>query len=147
MLQQDLAPTVLEIMGHGEKVVGMDGRSALPVIDGERKGNYSEFYLTECTWMRKRGWRTPHYKFIQALEEDIHGKPPLELYDLVEDPGEDHNIADERPEVVRSLEARMEGWVSKRMRETGNPDPILRNRPSFRSQGYAMRRLAPRPRH
>jgi arylsulfatase A-like enzyme len=147
VLQQDLAPTVLEIMGHGEKAVGMDGRSALPVIDSVRKGNYLEFYLTECTWMRKRGWRTPHYKLIQALEEDIHGKPPLELYDLVEDPGEDHNIADERPEVVRSLEARMEGWVSKRMRETGNPDPILHNRPSFRSQGYAMRRLAPRPRH
>ncbi len=149
VLQQDLAPTVLELMGYGEVAskVGMDGASVVPVIEGGRIAERSEFYLTECTWMRKRGWRTPHYKLIQALEDDIHGKPRVELYDLIEDPGEDHNVADERPEVVRSLAARMEAWVAKRMKETGGADPMLRNRPSFQAQGYSVGSLVPRQRH
>ena len=46
----------------------------------------SEFYISECTWMRKQGWRTPIWKFWEALEPDFHDKPPVELYNLVEDP-------------------------------------------------------------
>jgi arylsulfatase A-like enzyme len=127
VLQQDLAPTVLELMGFGDipAKVGMDGRSAVPIIEGKRGANYSEFYITECTWMRKRGWRTPQYKYIEAMEPDFHNKPPVELYDLIKDPLENNNIADERPEVVGALKARMEGWVSRRLSETSKPDPIL----------------------
>ena len=127
VLQQDLTPTVLDIMGYGEipAKLGMDGRNATPLIDGERVTNYSEFYISECTWMRKRGWRTPQYKLIQAMEPDFHGKPPLELYDLLEDPLENQNVADDRPEIVNALKIRMEKWVKKRLSETGKPDPIL----------------------
>lgn len=127
VLQQDLTPTVLDIMGYGEipAKLGMDGRNAMPLIDGERVTNYSEFYVSECTWMRKRGWRTPQYKLIQAMEPDFHGKPPLELYDLLEDPLENQNVADDRPEIVNALKIRMEKWVKKRLSETGKPDPIL----------------------
>jgi arylsulfatase A-like enzyme len=127
VLQQDLAPTVLEIMGYARTAsrLGMDGRSVIPMVEGERGANYSEFYISECTWMRKRGWRTPQYKLIQALEPDFHGMPPVELYDLVEDPLENHNVADDRPEIVRSLKTRMRNWTKKRLSETGRPDPIL----------------------
>ncbi len=126
VLQQDLTPTVLEIMGFDEKKAGtnFDGKSVMPLVRGNRKTNYSEFYITECTWMRKRGWRTPHYKLIEALEPDFHGKPELELYDLVEDPGENRNIASESPQVVSMLRERMNLWRKKRMEETGKPDPI-----------------------
>jgi arylsulfatase A-like enzyme len=127
VLQQDLAPTVLEIMGHQDlpAKLGMDGRSAMPIVRRERGTNYSEFYISECTWMRKRGWRTPHYKYIEALEPDFHGKPPAELYDLVEDPLENHNVAEERPEMVDALKARIEKWVRERLSRTGKGDPIM----------------------
>ena len=127
VLQQDLAPTVLELLGYGEvaKELKMDGKSLLPLINGERPTNYTEFYLTECTWMRKRGWRTPEWKIICALEPDFHNKPPIELYNLTEDPDENVNLAEEEPKVVEVLKERMERWVEKRMSETGKPDPIL----------------------
>ena len=69
-------------------LVAFDGRSLLPMIDGDVASHESEFYITECTWMRKHGWRTPEWKLIQALEPDFHFKPEIELYNLVEDPDE-----------------------------------------------------------
>ncbi len=75
--------------------------------------------------MRKRGWRTPEWKLIQALEPDFHNKPPLELYNLKEDPGENNNLAQEEPEVTEGLKDRMERWVRKRISETSKPDPIV----------------------
>jgi len=127
VLQQDLTPTVLELLGYGDivKRLKMDGKSVIPLIKGERPANYSEFYISECTWMRKRGWRTAEWKLIQALEPDFHNKPPIELYNLIEDPEENNNLADEEPEIVETLKKRMVSWVKKRMAETGKPDPIM----------------------
>ena len=50
--------------------------------------------------------------------------PPVELYNLVEDPEESCNLAEELPEVVSALTARLDSWVSKREEATGLPNPI-----------------------
>ncbi|MBS7649621.1 sulfatase [Candidatus Bathyarchaeota archaeon] len=127
VLQQDLVPTILELLGYKEELknLKLDGKSTLPLIIGERVTNYTEFYLTECTWMRKRGWRTPEWKLICALEPDFHNKPSIELYNLVDDPEENNNLAKEESEIVKTLKNRMESWIRKRTSETGKPDPIL----------------------
>lgn len=126
-LHQDLVPTVLELLGFSKTAesISFDGQSVTPLITGKRATNYTEFYITECTWMRKRGWRTPEWKFFEALEPDFHNKPPVELYNLIEDPLELKNIADKEPAVVELLRAKMTAWVQKRLAETGKPDPIL----------------------
>ncbi|UUZ94047.1 hypothetical protein LJK87_05280 [Paenibacillus sp. P25] len=84
-------------------------------------------YITECTWMRKHGWRTPKWKLIVALEPDFHFKPPVELYDLVHDPEELHNLADERPDVVEALKSKMEAHIAAREQATGRPNPMMKN--------------------
>lgn len=126
-LHQDLTPTILDLLGFGDVAdeQKMDGKSSVPLIEGKRTTNYSEFYITECTWMRKRGWRTPHWKLIDSLEPDFHNKPPVELYNLIDDPGELNNVADQESQVVATLKTRMLNWVNKRMEETGKPDPIM----------------------
>jgi len=35
---------------------------------GDERAPEPEFYITECTWQRKHGWRTPEWKLIHALE-------------------------------------------------------------------------------
>ena len=121
--QQDLMPTLLDLAGI-ETDIAFDGRSLLPMAAGEVASFQSEFYITECTWMRKHGWRTPEWKLIVALEPDFHFKPAVELYNLIEDPCENHNLAETRPEVVALLRSQMEAWIAKRERETGLPNPI-----------------------
>jgi len=123
---KDLMPTVLELMGV-RTTIRFDGRSLVPLMRGRPRPRETEIYLTEATWMRKHGWRTPEWKLIRALEPDFHFKPEVELYNLVLDPGEEHNLADEEPEAVAMLEARMQTHVARRERETGRTNPIFTN--------------------
>ncbi len=123
-LHQDLMPTLLELAQIEVESIAFDGKSLMPMIRGEVASHAGEFYITECTWMRKHGWRTPQWKLIVALEPDFHFKPPVELYNLIEDPLENTNLAESEPEVVALLRVRMENWISQRESETGLTDPI-----------------------
>jgi arylsulfatase A-like enzyme len=128
--QQDLVPTLLELAGIEPQGLAFpaggtfDGKSLMPMVRGEVASYDSEFYITECTWMRKHGWRTPQWKLIVALEPDFHFKPPVELYNLIADPEENTNLVDVYPDVVEHLKARMDAWIAQRERESGLPNPI-----------------------
>jgi len=121
---KDLVPTILELADIERADLTMEGRSLLPHINGEIASYESEFYITECTWMRKHGWRTPQWKLMIALEPDFHFKPEVELYNLVEDPEENTNLAEQQPAIVAMLTDRMNAWVTKRESETGKPNPM-----------------------
>lgn len=120
---KDLVPTLLEL-ANIETDISFDGQSLMPMAYDKVASHESEMYITECTWMRKHGWRTPQWKLIRALEPDFHFKPPVELYNLIEDPDENINVANEQPEVVTLLTQRMEAWIAKREAETGLKNPI-----------------------
>jgi arylsulfatase A-like enzyme len=146
VLHEDLLPSIIDLVTGrlgdeanerlGEKATGrlgdkatgkndaFDGKSWVPLLSGERATNYTDFYITECTWMRKHGWRTPEWKLIEAMEPDFHGFPPVELYNLIADPEESTNLAEAEPGIVQALRDRMNAWVARRMAETGLPDPI-----------------------
>ena len=125
----DLVPTLLDL-AEIETSIQFDGASLVPISQGEELTHATEFYFTECTWMRKHGWRTPEWKLIVALEPDFHFKPPVELYHLPSDPQELSNLADQEPEVVAFLKARMEAWIARREIETGLKNPIT-NQPEW----------------
>ena len=121
---KDLVPTLLELADI-ETEIAFDGKSLTPLMNGEIASYDSEFYITECTWMRKHGWRTPEWKLIVALEPDFHFKPPVELYNLIQDPDENNNLVDEHPDIVNVLETRMKSWILQREQETGLTNPIM----------------------
>ena len=121
---KDLVPTIMDLAGI-DSGIEFDGDSLMSLVDGTVPSFDSEFYITECTWMRKHGWRTPQWKLMVALEPDFHFKPPVELYNLVEDPEENNNLAEELPDVVSLLKRRMNGWIRKRVKETGKRNPML----------------------
>ena len=120
---KDLVPTLLELL-EIDPGIDFDGTSLMDMVRGEVASHESEFYITECTWMRKHGWRTPEWKLIVALEPDFHFKPAIELYNLIADPRENNNLADAEPEMVELLRGRMEAWITKREAETGLPNPM-----------------------
>ncbi len=121
--QKDIMPTVLELLGIKTKLK-FDGRSLSPLWNGGEREAEPEMYLTEATWMRKHGWRTPEWKLIVALEPDFHFKPEIELYNLIKDPLELNNVAAKEPAVVKMLKARMEKHVAKRAKAWKTQSPI-----------------------
>ncbi len=126
---KNLPATMLDLAGI-ETELHFDGESVLELLRGEKTSFESSIYLTECTWMRKHGWRTPEWKLIVALEPDFHFKPEVELYNLITDPDELHNVAAEYPEVVDCLRLQMARHIADREAQSGNANPIF-NQPGW----------------
>ena len=123
---KDVAPTIHDLLGLQGRVK-VDGRSLRPLWEGGQRAPEPEFYITECTWMRKHGWRTPEWKLIHALEPDFHFKPEIELYNLITDPQENRNVAKAEPAIAKMLEERMKAHIARREKETGRKNPIYTN--------------------
>lgn len=125
-LISDVLPTILDLVGVRTEIP-FTGRSLAPLLRGRPLPRVSEFYITEATWMRKHGWRTQEWKLIRALEPEFHFKPTTELYNLVRDPLELHNVANQEPKVVALLEERMQDWIARREGQTGRTNPMFTN--------------------
>lgn len=129
---QDVVPTLLDLLdladtGEKERV---EGASMLALLDRpapadceEAPGTCSSVFITENSWMKKRGFRTTRYKYFESLYDELHKRPPFELYDLLTDSGEQHNLADEQPDLLREFQSKVQQFLQKRIVETGLPDP------------------------
>lgn len=123
----DIVPTLLKVLNVNSQMT-FDGENLLPLIEGERKLIHQLIFVEEALYQRKSGVRTEKYKYIQAssLEEamctscgTIHGGGLEELYDLVNDPEENQNLADHEIEVKNKLKEQLLKWTptSKDRRE------------------------------
>ncbi|MFV1967935.1 MAG: sulfatase/phosphatase domain-containing protein, partial [Pirellulaceae bacterium] len=116
----DLLPTILEAcqveLPDGLKI---DGRSLLPLLEdpaaswpdrvlatqwhrGDQPVRYHHFMIRDARWKLLN-----NSKF--QLEHRT-GPPQLELYDLLADPGESHNLAGAQPEIVARLKGAYDRW-------------------------------------
>ena len=136
---KDIVPTLLDILKI-DTDIKFNGRNLMGLVEGRAKNikQETEMYITEATWMRKHGWRTPEWKLIIALEPDFHFKPETELYNLICDPDENNNIADKEPEVVKFLTNRMNEFITKREKETGRTNPMITNAAKWNGFGKAF---------
>jgi arylsulfatase len=117
----DVLPTVCETLDLPIPL-GTDGRSLHPLISGARGGERLA-YLSEATWQAKRGIRSDTWKYIKSYHPGIYERSGPELYDVVNDPDEQFNLAQFFPEVVGDLDDELQGWISRKLR--GRPDPLL----------------------
>ncbi len=127
MLQHhDVAPTILEAAGL-DIPFEMDGESAWRLLSGQSdEGGRKRVYSCECTWQAKWSMRTDRYKLILARKPDPNGGPDRELYDLLVDPAEEHNLTTAQPELAAELERDLESWIAERLAEQGkDEDPLL----------------------
>jgi N-sulfoglucosamine sulfohydrolase len=140
----DLYPTLLELAGAGLPA-GSNGHSLLPLVRKEQK-EIREDLFAELTYHAaydpQRAIRTHRHKLIRHFGDRLepvlpnvddspskdlliragwgrHPRPRVELYDLVLDPGEMRNLADDaaQADVLAKLDDRLHLW----MRETADP--------------------------
>jgi len=95
----DLAPTIASLAGT--TVGSVDGQSLLPLIQGAPgdpdRPAYAETYYQNVLlgWSPLRAVRTRRWKFVEA--------PRPELYDLEQDPAEQHNRLADRAGLAENL--------------------------------------------
>jgi arylsulfatase A-like enzyme len=96
----DVMPTLVELVG-GDLPAKLDGVSVLPTLLGRPQDLSGRFLY----------WERPPNKFQQAVRlgnwKALRPGPnqPLQLFDVVDDPGEEHNVAGSHPGVVARFEA------------------------------------------
>ncbi len=106
-LNFDIFPTFLELAGL-KVPAGLDARSLLPLMKGEKMSGEREFYFVRREGGEKYGGMAYHALIRgdwKILRNDSFS--PLELYNLAKDPGEKNNLAREKPEVLRELSTRL----------------------------------------
>ena len=100
----DFLPTVADITGQPIADSETDGISFLPTLVGENQKKhdylYWEFHENPTT---DQAIRKGDFK---AVRHDPKGE--IELYNLISDRKEEHNIAAENPEIVKEMEALLE---------------------------------------
>ncbi len=119
----DLYPTILDLCGvplrPGNHV---DGKSLKPLLEGKSISD------------RPLYWHYPHYdnqggepssilrvgneKLIHYYEDDRH-----ELYNLQDDPSEQHDLASEQPDRARQLAEQLRTWLDSVAAQYPQPDP------------------------
>jgi len=99
----DVFPTLAELTG-ASLPAGVDGISFLPVLTGENNQQkqhdylYWEFHeLGGRKAIRKDNWKLVMYNVFTPE------KTSVELFDLQTDPGEEHNLANQYPDLVKDL--------------------------------------------
>jgi len=121
----DLMPTVLAACGVKAPDT-LVGAALQPLLRGDPCKDWREFLFTEMNFHEPqifRGQRTVRdrrYKLVLNFVT-AEGQPPVELFDLQNDPGENKNLADNpaHADARKKLETTMQMWREKRA------DPLL----------------------
>ena len=116
----DLLPTFAAISGAALPKKKIDGVNILSLLEGQPDANPRDhlfyYYGRPLQCVRQGKWKLhfPHkyrsYKGVEPGKDGLpgptaRGETSLELYDLENDIGERHNVADKHPEIVKRLQA------------------------------------------
>ena len=63
-------------------------------------------------------WTSTPYKIVRSLKNKRQQSLDWELYDLVDDPYEEHNLATSRPELVSQMAKEFDDWAHAIQLET-----------------------------
>ena len=126
----DLFATFLDVAGEDRNPLATDGKSLLSVMMQpdtllEEQSAYWHYphYHAGSGMVPGAAMRDGRYKLVYWYEAGLTGQPGAwELYDLMEDPGEQHDLSGVLPEKLDELRRQLTQW----QHETGAQDPVVR---------------------
>jgi arylsulfatase A-like enzyme len=107
----DMLPTVLELLNL-PLPPQVQGESLMPLVAGRSRGSPHVFLESgyadpPAVAVRRDKWKLVHYR---AAKEARSRGVSIELFDLADDPGEQHNLASAHPEIVEDLLVVIDDW-------------------------------------
>lgn len=114
----DVAPTLLDLVGFGREAEAMQGSSLVPVMTGERDA-VRDAVVTGYHGSEYRCVRDGTWSYIHSPEGERD-----ELYYLDEDPAERNNVVDEYPEVVDRLSAHLGSYITASQTGPMSPNDV-----------------------
>ena len=112
----DIMPTILELTGiphpweyRGHEVDQMRGKSLVGVLTGSTEAVYDANDLIGGEMQNGKWMRQGDFKAISVAPP--YGTGSWKLYNVVDDPGETHNLASEQPEMLEKLKAAWEQYA------------------------------------
>jgi len=132
----DNLPTVLELAGiDPEQTAGIEGVSLLQLMEG--KDTPLPPIVSEHAGDWATAIRRDHWKLIHTYDPKPFLLPGIALYNLKDDPGEQINLYDQRPEIAAALEKELAAWRGEREKGTASAGEISdRMRDHLKAMGY-----------
>ena len=99
----DFFPTAIEIAGLQKKYNNIDGISFLPTLTGRNQEKHQYLYWE---FMERGGRQAVRLEQWKGVRMNMSRDPnaAIELYRLTDDLGEENNLADQHPEIVKKME-------------------------------------------
>ena len=99
----ELFPTFLAVAGaKPPKGVKLDGFNMMPVMKGEEKSQRREMYWQA---QRRKAARIDNWKWVEQGEKRGGG-----LFDLSTDIGEQNDLSEKRPEILKMVKGKWDAW-------------------------------------
>ncbi len=147
----DVVPTVARLCGAGLPEKPLDGIDIWPMLSGQRNEIEREALLyfdnvnLQCARLGKWKLHVSRYNVMVYNPVPAAGRVNLplkpELYNLLDDPDESYDVADENPKVVEEIQARIERLIA------GFPEPVRQAYAGTkaRKRGVSATGALPRP--
>ncbi len=114
---EDLAPTILDLIGIKYDSLSFDGKSLSPLLSGKEEEIRESILMEEQNaGIKRRAIRTKKYKYMESPEKEYsvcllcnttHG-PITALYDLEKDPDEKINLAEKNKKLTREMKSKLD---------------------------------------
>ncbi len=120
----DFAATMIELLG-GKVPEIWDGQSFAPAFKSNEQSGREFLVISQGAWSCQRSVRFDDFLAIRSYHDGHHAFPDRMLFDLKNDPHEQHDLAAKRPEVLAKAMTMLDTWLGDMMRTATHPiDPM-----------------------
>ncbi|GAA4843338.1 sulfatase [Paenibacillus vulneris] len=121
----DVIATIADMVGL-KVPSGWDGKSFLPALQGEHWQGRDYLVMDHALYVCQRAVRDDRWYFIRTYHPGLYLHfEEVTLYDMVNDPNQTRNVAEQYPEIVKEMDHRLSQWQHEQARKPGyKADPL-----------------------
>ncbi len=143
--QYDWAATVIELAG-GTVPANWDGHAFTTAFQAGREEGRPFLVTSQNAWACQRGVRFDRYLLLRTYHDGYKQLEPVMLWDVSDDPHEQHDVAPERPDLVEQGMSLLTAWYDEMaLTSQHDVDPmmtVLREGGPFHTRGMLPAYLA-----